>query len=644
MADEKDPAERALEDLLAGLSAPQTPAKAKPEAEKPSMASSRDMIEEKAGELDDMAASLQELLGSPQITEQIEKSKAEEVAAQEAEAKTDMEDMESALASALAAPTPGAAAQSFDEIEDTWEEQPEAAATSLTEEVSAPAAPVDMSTLYQAPAAPAVEEVVVIEPEKLSERRKRFYTKTVLGVAAALLISFLFINYGIKPSLRWYYYHQLTGALKEKKFGDAEQYLITSESLGMTKERYMELSDLSLSQRDLPRSLGFARKASGMVLNFTPAVNRIAQVYVMQGRIDEAENQARDNLRIDPNNLQAYVILADAHFRKREVQKAQKVLNDVLARERSYVPALELLRDIYIELKNYNQALSLQTQLTSVKKDIPEPQRKLDLGKIYYSANRFAAANGLLKEAYEADPSLWEAGYYLAKTQIGLGYYYFASEQITRTLKETPSPTMEMYYLRALANYHLGNLRTTIEELQRIRTINPRYAPLYVLMGKIYVTNYGEYVSGLKFLEIAKELDYSDDDFQKTLGIAYFHVGRYRDAYEAWYPLLARIDPQDPFLFQISACLMHLKQMDLAQAVLYKMWTAGSRSTAIYNNLGVINELQGKRDMALRFYFQATERAITQGRKDSLVPKRNFDRLISGRQDLDINESLLLRS
>lgn len=644
---EKEPSEKDLDELLAGLSSSETPAKEPAETQEkkaPQMAStSRDAIGEKMSEVDEMAAGLEELLSSASLTEHVEAAKAEEEAKQ-AEERMEMEDMESALASALAAPVEPVSATTFDEIEESWEEPESPVAVTPGEPVAAAAAPVDITALYQAPAATAVEEVVVVEPEKLSEKRKRFYVKTFMGIAAALLISFLFFNYLIQPSLRWYYYEKLKAAVIEKRFSEADRYLLTSENFGMTKQKYMHLSDISLNGRDLPRSLGFARKAFDQEPTYLPALNRIARIYLLQGRIDEAENQARLSIGVEPDNLEALTILATAHYKKQEPLKAQQRIAEVLARDRNYVPALELLRDIYVDLKNYKQALSLQQQLTSIKKDIPESQRLLDLGKIYYSAEKFSDASLVLKEAYEKDPSLWEAGYFLAKAQVGLEQYYLASEQISRTLREAPSPTLDMYYLRALSNYNLGNIRPAIEELQKIRVINPKYAPLYVLMGKIYVYTYGEYAAGLKFLEMARALHYADNDFYRTLGEAYFNLKRYREALNAWNPLLTNIAATDPFLFRVSACLVHLNQLDLAQTILAKMWSAGSRSTAIYNNLGVIHELLGKRDTALRFYFLATERAVTQGRRDSVVPKKNFDRLISGQGNVVIDESLLTQS
>ena len=183
---EKDASEKALEDLLAGLSAPATPSTKGPaepaEEKKPSAASSRDAIGEKMSEVDEMAAGLQELLSSASLTEHVEAAKQEEEA-KAAEEKLELEDMESALASALATPSAPATAESFDEIEETWEEPATAVVITSGDSVSA-AAPVDMATLYQTPAPVTEDILVVVEPEKLSEKRKRFYAKTTLRIVA----------------------------------------------------------------------------------------------------------------------------------------------------------------------------------------------------------------------------------------------------------------------------------------------------------------------------------------------------------------------------------------------------------------------------------------------------------------------------
>lgn len=649
---EKDGSEQELEDLLASLSSgPEPTAPPKPEAPEKSASTSRSSLEDKMSEVDEMAQGLEQLLSSASIAEQVDAVKKEEAQqrADAAEDKFDLDDMESALASALSVPgepsgATSAGAGGFDEIEEAWEDTETASMVVPGDAPIGPMAATDLSSLYQAAPASAVEEVVVVEPEKLSEKRKRFYAKTILGVAAALVISYLGFNYMIQPALRYYYFKQLVQAETEKRYPDAANLLRTCETFGVHKEQYMKLSDIALANKNLRRALDYSLEAFNLEPAYTVALNRIARVYLLQGRIDDATSQARQTLVVDPNNLDALVIQASAYYLKREIAKAQRILGDVLGRKNDYVPALELLRDIYIDVKNYNQALGLQQELTAIKKDIPEAQKLLDLGKIYYSAGKFASANAVLKDAYEKDPALWEAGYYLAKSQVGLGQFLLASEQISQTLKEAPNPTLDMFYMRALSNYHLGNTRTAIEELQRIRSINPRYAPIYVLMGKIYVYTYHEYNTGLKYLERSREVGAEDPEYYRTLGDAYFNLKQYREALNAWSPLLNTMQPTDPFLFRVSACLMHLEHMELAQSVLAKMWSAGSRSTAIYNNLGVVHELMGRKDMALRFYFLATERAVTQGRKDSSIPKRNFDRLISGRGPMEIDDSLLWQS
>lgn len=640
---EMDPSEKALEDLLAGLAEPKAAEKTpKGEAKSQSTAASRDTVGEKMSEIDEMAAGLEELLSSSAISEQVAAVKAEEDVQAAAE-KEDFEDIESALATALSAPGPAAETVEFDkigEIEEVWED--ESAGVSVAPTAMAPT--IDFSALAEAPAAGAVEEVVVVEPEKLSEKRKRFFVKTTLGVLAAVLIASLTFYFGIQPALRYYFFIRLKDSVLEKRYIDSDRMLLTSEGFGMTVEKYMVLSDLAMNNRDLPRSLGYANKAYDAAPKHIPTVNRIARIYLMQGRLDEAEKLARQSRTVDPDNLEGYVIQAGAYYKKQEIAKAQKSIADVLARNRDYVPALELQRDIYVDLKNYQLAESIQQQLTLLKKDIPQAQRLMDLGKIYFASGRYAKAVGVLNDAYQKDPALWEAGYFLAKSQAGLGQYVLAAAQISRTLRETPNPTLDMYHLRALANYHRGDIYTAVEELQRIRSINPKYSPLYVLLGKIYIYSYGEYATGLKFLELARELGYDESDIHKPLGEAYFQLKQYGEALAAWNPILLDIEPTDPFLLRISTCLIHMNQMSMAQAILMKMYSAGSRATAIFNNLGVIHEIQGRKDAALRFYFQATEKAILQGLKDSRIPKKNFDRLLGGQAPGDLAESLLLQS
>ena len=183
MAD-KDASEKALEELLAGLSDSPKSGKTGKEEEKkpPSATQSRDAIGEKISEVDEMAAGLQELLSSASIAEEVAASKVEEEA-RVAEDKIEMEDMESALASALAIPAAAKDAGSFDDIEETWEEAESPVAVAVGE--PQPVAAVDMAALYQPKA--AVEEVVVVEPEKLSEKRKRFYAKKKIREKCALV-------------------------------------------------------------------------------------------------------------------------------------------------------------------------------------------------------------------------------------------------------------------------------------------------------------------------------------------------------------------------------------------------------------------------------------------------------------------------
>jgi tetratricopeptide (TPR) repeat protein len=136
--------------------------------------------------------------------------------------------------------------------------------------------------------------------------------------------------------------------------------------MNMPQDKAIEL--LEARMKDNPKSLVFAR---------------LADLYLEQGRIDEAIALCNDSSKFHPYYVTGYFILAKAHIALKDLEKAEMALKKVLSHDQQYPAAHKLLGDILCKTNrdslagpHYEDVLSIDPLEERVRKSLERIPRE----------------------------------------------------------------------------------------------------------------------------------------------------------------------------------------------------------------------------------------------------------------------------
>lgn len=243
-------------------------------------------------------------------------------------------------------------------------------------------------------------------------------------------------------------------------------------------------------------------------------MERLAEIYSKAQRNRDAENQAREVLKLDPDNLAAHRLLAHIYVRElgdmsaSELQKeslakareqfqairrldpkdtssalwlarlyrfenehaeAEKVLREVLQRDADNGPALEQLSQLLIDEGRAKDAVELLSQAAGASS---APEIYDLLGDAYAQAKDYRNAEGAYRKAVEADPDDPGHRHGLAQALLSEDKYSEALEQF-RKLTELEPATAENYLRMAQLYRRLGKYDQAESSLLRAKQLAP---------------------------------------------------------------------------------------------------------------------------------------------------------------------------
>ncbi len=190
-------------------------------------------------------------------------------------------------------------------------------------------------------------------------------------------------------------------------------------------------------------------------------------------RYPEAVKAFSESVKLNPNEVQAYVKLGIAHSAQGQNKEAAAVLKMAVQMNRDQVDALGYyhLGRAYAALGKHSNALdSFKQSLNIMKAETIDPTKAKDrsspplahvhhgMGAMYYNMQRPKEAIKELKRAIELNSKLADAYYVLALSYIELGNRTSAEAQ--RNILQTLDGALARKVDAALSNYNPGHCKT----------------------------------------------------------------------------------------------------------------------------------------------------------------------------------------
>jgi tetratricopeptide (TPR) repeat protein len=346
-------------------------------------------------------------------------------------------------------------------------------------------------------------------------------------------------------------------------------------------------------------------------LDPTSAELRIALgwLYIKNRNIIEAEAQAQEAMRLDPQNIEAHKLMArvlldqvyvGTSVNKEKALAAIKELETVLKSDQDaklevgaeQVPALYIISQLYLSLEDTDKATEALRRLSDSGVQLPAVHYQL--ARLYFSKNRYREAAAAARRAYELEPKQTEYAKLLAMSLQRIGR---AQEALN-------------IYRRALGiSDEKGDIKAG-KELLIGSPLVLDYAEALVFAGR--------YDDAVKLLDpILQNIDKGDPSYLRGVGIISDALRRQGQRQEAIRTLEEALKGQDvseslPLLYALAETHEEMQQFDKAvgtyeealSSILNPDGTLPDReqdrqnASAILSRIALAYRMAGKRERA----------------------------------------------
>jgi len=362
-------------------------------------------------------------------------------------------------------------------------------------------------------------------------------------------------------------------------------------------EAYDLLGVACVNEKDFPRALEAFQHALQLAPNSTRTRNSIANVYVAQGKLDLAEQEFRNVLRLAPANRDANYNLGLVLLAKDAPAKA--IIHFQRVRPANRESKFNLTR-AYLLAGRTAEGLKSATELSNENKD--DVQLHFTLGVLLASQRQYRVAQLELEKANALQPETFEILHNLGQTYLRAGENPKAELALTRALKLKPD-SPETLYLLAQVYADQKKPVDALELLVRAHKLAPQNTDVIFLLARVSMTqNYFE--DAIPLLESGLQIAPKRADLHAALGESYFMSGKTEKAIDEFKNLIA-LDPSPRSYAFMGLSYRHLGRFDEAKKYFQEGLKLEPRNGSCLFNMGYIEERQGNHVAAESFFLQA---------------------------------------
>jgi tetratricopeptide (TPR) repeat protein len=215
------------------------------------------------------------------------------------------------------------------------------------------------------------------------------------------------------------------------------------------------------------------------------------QIYLREGRLNQAEQEFQAAIARKPQNAAAYVGLGRVYVEREDYEQALSYLRKALEYDSQSIGAREEMAEIYLRRGQLDLALETCEQAIAIT---PHWRVYNVLGKVYFQKQEDAKAEDAFKKAIQGSPDHKEAYVNLAGLYIRRGDVNLAEEQYRKFLTVKPEDKevrlrLGQLYVFQAQSAGAGSdpiLEKAAAEFHKAQEIDPKDWIAPTSLGKIY--------------------------------------------------------------------------------------------------------------------------------------------------------------
>ena len=230
--------------------------------------------------------------------------------------------------------------------------------------------------------------------------------------------------------------------------------------------------------------------------------NKLAVIYEYVGRLDEAEKEYREAIRIKPDVVQAHYNLGGFLHDLKRFEEAGEEYREAIRIKPDFVRAHNNLGNLLHVLKRFEEAEEEYREAIRIKPDFVRAHN--NLGNLLHNLKRSEEAEEEYREVIKIKPDFAVAHNNLGILLKDLKRLEEAEEEYREAIRINPDLAMAHNNLGILLS-NLKRFEEAEEEYREAIRINPNYVETHYNFGLLY-SQTGETEEAKKELEIAKRL------------------------------------------------------------------------------------------------------------------------------------------
>lgn len=303
--------------------------------------------------------------------------------------------------------------------------------------------------------------------------KKRKYTEAALVYEPLVAKNPGNIQYGIELAAVYVFNEQFDKAIAT--------YDLLEKSMGVTEEITRQKQQLYLRQNNLEKALIESRKLIASEPSEASYRIEMAEILIANDRVTEAVGPLEDALKINPDEAQAHVLLADIYRRNGDVQKCNQELKLVFANPNlDAEPKIRVLTGYLTMLKTeaeVNDAIQLAKQLVDTHPN--EAKTNVIYADLLARSGKKAEARDLYVKAAGIDGSVYEVWGAILQLDGDLNQIDSMLVHSEKALEVFPNQGM-LWYSNGSAHLMKKNYKAAIssfDESLKLITDKPEFVP-----------------------------------------------------------------------------------------------------------------------------------------------------------------------
>ena len=197
------------------------------------------------------------------------------------------------------------------------------------------------------------------------------------------------------------------------------------------------------------------------------------QVYLSGGDLAAAESEFRKTVEVNPQNYQAYLLLAQLNVQRNNIPQALKEVDQLISRNNKLVAA-HMLKGLYLQVSgdipgamaSYRNALALEPDNPYVANNLA--------WLLCESGSNLDEALALAQLARKKLPDNPEAADTLGWIYYKQKNYILAVDQLLFAVNNRKQPSAEQYFHLGMAYYEKGDLQLARQTLRKALELDPK--------------------------------------------------------------------------------------------------------------------------------------------------------------------------